>query len=70
MSRIENEGPLAGMAKISCLVGVERTAWLLHASRETGYDLDELAQIVIEEAALEHAKKRSLPPFNKKDATK
>lgn len=57
---IYRDGPLEGMASLSVLIGKEQTAWLMHASEQTGYSLNELVRISAEEAALEYAKANKL----------
>lgn len=60
MAEIYEDGPLKGQASLYVLVSAKTVEWLLHASAETGYSLDRLAEISVEEAALEYAKERKL----------
>ena len=57
---IYNDGPLKGCCSTNVLINAEATAWLQHASKETGYSISRLIEISAEEAALQHAKKHKL----------
>lgn len=50
------EGPLKGHTRVNVLIDAQHTAWLKHASDETGYSIDRLVEISAEDAALSHAK--------------
>jgi hypothetical protein len=54
------EGPLKGQTSVNALIDEQTTAWLKHASDETGYSLDRLVEISAQEAALNHAKNNNL----------
>ncbi|OLP44127.1 hypothetical protein [Rhizobium oryziradicis] len=60
MAEIYHDGPLKGQASITILVNANAVKWLEHASKETGYSLDRLAEISVEEAALQYAKTAKL----------
>jgi hypothetical protein len=57
---IYNEGPLKGCCSANVLINAEATAWLQHATKETGYSVARLIEISAEEAALAHAKTHKL----------
>ena len=54
------EGPLKGQTSVNVLIDEKTTAWLKHASGQTGYSLDQLVEISAQEAALNHAKDNHL----------
>lgn len=54
------EGPLAGQATVSVLIDADTLRRLDHASEEIGYSVERLAQISIEEAALDHARNHNI----------
>jgi hypothetical protein len=60
MAEIYDDGPLMGQASITILVSANVVTWLQAASKETGYSLDRLAEISVEEAALQYAKSAKL----------
>jgi hypothetical protein len=54
------EGVLKGQTSLNVLISAEETQWLKHASEETGYSLERLVQISVEEAALKYARNEGL----------
>lgn len=57
---IYKDGPLKGMASVTVLIEAENVKYLQHASNETGYSIERLAEISVNEAALRHALKNDL----------
>ncbi len=60
MAEKYNDGPLAGYVSASVLIDPEHLFYLEHASKETGYSIERLAQISVDEAALNHSRTHQL----------
>ncbi|MBL1436539.1 MAG: hypothetical protein COB08_010115 [Rhodobacteraceae bacterium] len=57
---IYEDGPLKGMASVTVLIEANNVAYLKHATIQTGYSIEELAEISVNEAALDHARRHQL----------
>ncbi|PHR61321.1 MAG: hypothetical protein COA47_05925 [Robiginitomaculum sp.] len=57
---IYKDGPLKGMAVVTVLIEAKNVKYLQHAEIQTGCSLEELADSLVNEGALDHARTHNL----------